>query len=201
MSKVKYCYGGIGFRTKADIKKYAQQILHEEIPMNKQFMLDIMENHPTKIFDNPVITIGINDYGINQFLADGEPFSYLKCISPPSKSAHIKANVTRALRNAIKQQIFDFRDSKCINGSYMCEISNELLPRCDIEIDHHYELMPFKTIVSNYLNEYKISLSDIKIESLPNGGWCLCEPEQFQLYHKKHAILRVLKKSINQSHR
>lgn len=61
--------------------------------------------------------------------------------------------------------------------------------------------MPFKSIVAKYLDEYKLELKDIKIKSLKQGGHTLQNPSEFQEFHRQHAVLRCIKKSINQTHR
>lgn len=67
-------------------------------------------------------------------------------------------------------------------------------------IDHHYEILPFKQLLIQFLDDEQINLADV--ETVPDGtrGRKLNNNElqkKFETYHKDHANLRAIAKEAN----
>ena len=205
-----YNLGNKYFKKKSEITDYVktllnrlsigQQILGDDL----ELITDLLSWHPEYesiwIVENK-ITVEPNDFGHRQFMLNGEPFSYPKCIRSGNKEMNTRHNVLRACRRAIQCQIDGYLEKRNQNGFYTCEKTGEnMLYRSDIHVDHDFENgKQFLTIVEEFLIEEKYTWNTIPLKSLSNGGHMLEGNiySSFQNFHEKNAMLRIIIKSKN----
>ena len=124
-------------------------------------------------------------------------WSFLACLTPPTREAEAKA----AFRTAIRDQIVEFR--ACIElGGLVCPITGEALTGHDqIHIDHE---IPFETLLSRFLDEQSVQIDSIDVIPTRDGS---TEHElrddrirsAWQRYHREHALLRAVSRRANLS--
>lgn len=103
-----------------------------------------------------------------------------------------KVNLLRALRNAIEQQINDFRKNNPLNHINICPITNEILG-LDAEVDHQ---IPFHILAEEWIrNNKNISY----IYNLDKFNYILQEPyySSWFNFHLEKSILRWVSKEGN----
>ena len=103
-----------------------------------------------------------------------------------------KANLIRALRNTIEQQIHDFRKNNPLNPINICPITNDILGS-DAEVDHQ---IPFHILAEEWIKQNKnISY----IYSLDKFDYILQEPHYISWFnfHLEKSILRWVSKEGN----
>lgn len=103
-----------------------------------------------------------------------------------------KANLIRALRNAIEPQINEFRKNNPLNPTNICPITNETLG-LDAEVDHQ---IPFHILAEEWIkNNKNISY----IYNLDKFDYILQEPyySSWFNFHLEKSILRWVSKEGN----
>jgi hypothetical protein len=108
-----------------------------------------------------------------------------------------KDNLKIAMRVAIQPQIYEFKNSQT---RYICELCNETER---IEIDHHSEKMPFAKMYNDFMEINKLPLPTSFDDTISHIK-CFKETDNefknnWAVYHKKNAILRMLCRSCNGS--
>ena len=124
----------------------------------------------------------ITDFG------DEITFSPRKCLNKPKHSAQVK----RAMRNIIHDQIIEFRNELFKSGVVKCEIPCEVLNQDNVHIDHIY---PFDALVKDFLELNNITFEDIKLVNEGNNQPQFVDTNLAQKwydYHKQNAKLRPL---------
>ena len=201
--------GNKPFRTKKLIIEYFQQyhntndngtILDDE---HHNVMFDLLKWHPIykkwniSPTSNIIFKLGIDDYNnkFYEYWTDGQwhSFSYLTCIKSESEEKYHKSNCISAFRDAIRPQIVKFREENnvCCN----CGVFENL------EVDHKYDEMPFKTLIQNYLDDTKTDYKDYELTSHYASGDTLSNKDDiaWKSYHQENAILRSLCRSCHQN--
>lgn len=102
-------------------------------------------------------------------------------------------NLLRALRNAIKEQIYDFKKNNKLNIDNICPITGDKL-NTDAEVDHE---IPFNILAKEWINnnsniEYYYDINEMNY-TLDNKFL-----KKWQDYHYKNAKLRWVTKKGNQ---
>ena len=114
------------------------------------------------------------------------------CLHQEKKLAKI---LKEAGRNTIRPQIQEYLDAVAIDvfvePRYMCEITGELYERPYVHVDHHFDIIPYKDIIQQYMEIHK---EGIEVEDS-----LMKEPHytKFNDFHRQKAILRIIKKEIN----
>jgi len=187
------------FKTKTALKKYTQEILYAnkiQKRFTSTFIDELIKWHPKYI---EKVGTGVKEYFIDMVPPyNKHPGLYIvrkdntisniswnKCIRIPTRIEE----VNRAARGEIRQQICDFRKTLPIQTK--CHITDVTIINGDLHVDHE---IPFKTLFSNWCNEFGIIPESIETynkegradsyfkQKILSGLW--------QMYHKKHAILR-----------
>ncbi len=114
-----------------------------------------------------------------------------------------ESNATKAFRLCIQPQIQEFRRSTFQGGAIVCPLTSLTLQNDkDTHIDHHYDILPFKVLLTSFLEDEEMKLADIETVSDGTRGRKLKDPYlqcKFEAYHKKHAVLRTIAKKANLS--
>jgi hypothetical protein len=162
--------------------------------------MELFKNHPEypdKVKNVVDIAI-VNNKLINKYFElqliknDGttDDISYKKCIYKPSTNNSLK----QAMRYAIKDQIFDYKDS-C--DELICEICGS---EQNIQIDH---VILFKQLYDCFLKQNTLIIPTTFDNTYFNSAKFKEFDKEFvnswSNYHKKHAILRCLCNKCNQS--
>jgi hypothetical protein len=204
-----YILGNKNFKTKKLITEYFQSyhnandsgtILDAE---HHDVMFDLLKWHPMYYkwnilpISNIIFRLNIDDYGnkFYEYWHDGEwhSFSYLTCIKRESAAKYHKANCISAFRDAIRPQIRKFRED-----NHVCCNCGGLE---NIEVDHNYNEMPFKTLIQNFLYYTRTDYSDYELTSHYASGDTLSkeDSDKWESYHRGRAILRCLCRSCHQN--
>ena len=103
-----------------------------------------------------------------------------------------KANLIRALRNAIEPQIIDFRKKNPLNHNNICPVTNGILG-LDAEVDHK---IPFHILAEEWIKNNK-DISYIYV--LDKFDYILQEPHytSWFKFHLEKSILRWVSKEGN----
>ena len=120
-------------------------------------------------------------------------FSWKVCINgPPSQSAQVK----KALRSSIAEQISHFKKENFPNGIAHCAISGERLTWNACNVDHCGP-RTFQVLVDEWMTEENLLFEDIKVQ---NGKfiWEMLDSRQRNSWLKFHSVnakLRLLSPS------
>lgn len=170
---------------------------------DKLFLITIFKNHQhweQKKGSNPKdILIEKTPFGNNCFFIlreDGTKtdISYIKSLSNPKH----KTSVLSALRYAVKDEIFNFKNNNVVFGETKCEISKEVLFKHNCHIDH-YDLTFFK-LSEIWIN--KIGLENIKLSDSVDNSFnvYLLDKElerDFIKFHNNNTNLRAVTNTVN----
>ena len=104
-----------------------------------------------------------------------------------------KANLARAMRDAIEEQIQIFCSSNPLNPEDICPITHETL-KTDAEVDH---VIPFHVLKDDWIKSYCAKI--VYSYDLSKMNYILCEPccKSWQDYHLEKARLRWVSKEGN----
>lgn len=166
------------------------------------FFNELIKNHPEKetkladyngklcIVQNP---INKRDFSLAFYKTNGksETISWNSCIK--GKPDTLKETITKALRDEIQCQIWDFKKNK-----KYCSVCKKQIPYDQMDIDHCGE-MEFKDIAKKYLQNKSFKMSDFKKNPKT------CQPnfcnriyaKEWQEYHKKYSVLQCLCKQCH----
>ena len=217
-----YYVGDKFFNTQKELREHIRSILYRYRDFENlndedfEFMCEILNRHPD--IDRK-IKAGIKSihaetnqdwnntrsFFINRVDGTKTDFSFEKCIKGVDKDKYLNLFKTAA-RNAIKDQILDFRNAFFAeyadnNGYIICPIEGIKINNEQAHVDH---IPPhtFDSIVNDFTSEEKIDLTKIQYYGF---GDCESKKEfkdeelerKFALYHKKRAKLRVLSKKAH----
>lgn len=181
--------GGRRFGSKADLKEYVKAFIGRrgacEInngDSDYEFLVALFQNKPSNVGATPtVFHIHKNQFTskIDTISADGEPFSWNKCIAGRDSSGN--EHLVEACRNAVTEQLFDFwrPDGKCA----VCGGTDNL------EIDHVNEFSTmFNSFWSGRTRPTEFVNNDKKVRVFADTQIM----NEWQKYHKQNAILQYL---------
>ena len=129
-------------------------------------------------------------------------FSYLTCIKGCNKDQNNKRKVNIAARGSIAQQINKYRDSQQLTcGKFKCSLNGEFYNRNDIHVDHNYNIITFIKLLSDFLESKKLNYNSVKLTVDEHEHHCFFPDidNEWQEYHKKHAVLRCINRFDNLS--
>jgi len=212
--------GNKEFKTKVQITKHCQQLI-SKYPDNSDvgnddliFLCELFKFHDEWEQKSAGIIVAIRpttttDYGNRCFILHKKdstkidisvPHS-IKCIPTARSKNRLPQRLLdfkSAARNAIKIQIFEFRDMTLQNNP-ICELTDELLTRQNADVDH---IAPntFDRLLYNFCSVHKINPVDVDIESI-NGTIAKISNSDIEnnwmKYHQLYAELRLISKTAN----
>lgn len=215
---MKYSVGGKHFRTKSEIVKHIQGILHgnpvgKPIPSDDMdFLIDLVLTQHRWAKEKigcgvESVRININPVWKNKGFVihrvDGTctDFSFMECINKPSDWK--RSDVISACRRSVMDQILSFKSnffSK--NQDAVCVITGEKL-HGNSHVDH-VPPQTFESLFKEWVSEFGININSVEVSGYGDG-----EVEKyfvdssvsksFMDFHAKRAILRVISKNANLS--
>lgn len=207
----KYSIGNLQFSTKTNAKKMVSEWLQHSYSgyvatdEDLKWIIPLFKMHPRFEDKGGLEMVGIEigfastAFHFNVVLENGmrTDFSYIKCMNGYANTK--KHDVMIAMRDIIRPQIMAYKRRLFSDGNVVCSVSGMTLHEVDLHIDHHFELMPFKKIVDDFLNKENITVDDIPIVSL--GVTHDIDDHELRQrwydFHEKKAILRPVHKHIN----
>ena len=202
--------GALQFKTKKDAKAMISQWLKYSysgyVPSDEElsWIVPLLQMHPRfeeKALDMVAIEVSYSPpaFHFNIIKSDGtcEDMSYNKCLSGCANS---KRHATlKACRDIIRPQIKEFRDGLLARGHVHCSVTGKRLCVNSMHIDHDYDQLPFRDMVSTFLGKEGLEYEDVEVLSL--GVWHAFKDEELSKrwfdYHKDFAVLRVLDKEVH----
>lgn len=200
------------FKTKPDITKYFQSYHNSHIVgtilegEHKIVMTDLIKRHPNydewDVRGEIEFKLNMDGYGNKNYLMkNGDEwysFSYIKCIKSGTKENNIKANVNNAAREAIRNQILEFREQHKKNNLFQCDTCCKYFET--IDVDHDFSQITFQTLLNKFMNIKKKEFKSFELVETPNGSlFNSIDCDEWCQYHKKHAILRLLCRHCHQN--
>ena len=208
---------GIYFPTQTALKDYIREIV-KQYPdegilsdVHFSFVQSLIERHPqaeTKIGAglhkiiirrNPIFW---NNRGFHLFRIDGSDtdVSWVECL----KATPHYQKVMAAMRNLIRDQIVDFKQSFFENGGDLCVLTGEFIDPSSAHVDH---IAPatFQNLVLEFCKKLDINLDTIKLrdETIDNKYFDIIADDNlsclWQEYHRQNAKLRVISQKGNLS--
>lgn len=207
----RYSLGPLKFKTKIDAKKMISEWLHTSytgyIPSDEemQWIIPLLQMHPRFEEKGGLMMTGVNvtysppAYHLNMILENDNTvdISYNKCLV---KSANSQRNaVMKALRDIIRPQIASFKANIIANGDIRCAITDKILDSSELHIDHNFDILPFRTIVDNFMSKENRQIDDIRVVSrgITHDLEDTDLHDRWYKYHESVAILRPLQKHVN----
>jgi hypothetical protein len=208
--------GGINFRTKAELRKYAGDIRHryklgERIgPEDDDFLRSLLLRHPeyellvgcgVEYFFTRINRQCSESLGFWFRRLDGSEtdFSYLACVSPKPHGERVR----QALRHAVSEQIWAFKLKEMDRfGTFMmCPVEGVMFRTRDAHVDH-VTPYTFKVLVDRFLAEREIDTTDVGLAEHVDGQFNdgLLDDQlrsDWQDCHAKHAVLRLVSRKAN----
>lgn len=203
------------FHTKKQVIEYCRKVIKEQ-PPNIDFEDDVIFDLLKYRRDEserfaPGKKLQVRKSGHNNYCLHygGMQFSMHTCVGllptrnrnlAQQQKARLLANIKEAFRFDIMDQKYAYRD-KCMfeDGLIECEITHVVHDVANIHVDHNFSVITFATLVRSFIRDEKISLQKIRPLSAGPGNHTLPEPirQKWQNYHRKHAVLRCIRKDIN----
>lgn len=109
--------------------------------------------------------------------------------------------INSRMRTIITPQINEYRAVHINNDrTITCAITGEKLPIKGIEVDHNFDVITFKELVNNWMEENGITYKHLdEIDAFVSAD---CPySKSWKIYHKNHAVLRCIKTELNQQGR
>ena len=170
-----------------------------------EFLRDLLELHPEA---TQKIGVGVAFFRVQQnmgsrgfwlYRVDGTStdWSFLACLTPPSREAEARA----AFRTAIRDQVAEFRTNLELSG-LVCPITGEPLTSFNqIHIDHE---IPFEDLLARFLDDEEMELGRVAVVPTSDGS---TDTElldhglrgAWQRYHRERALLRAVSRRANLS--
>lgn len=182
---------------------YAYKIGERVTAEHDAFLRDLIDLHPESDLK---IGCGISFFTVEQNYGSRgfwltrtddtiTDWSFLACITPPSRRVEAK----RAFRTAIRDQILRFRSE--LPNAFVCPVSGEQLTRETSHIDHH---TPFDWLLSMFLESCDTKLDDVAVTPTADGATDtdLSDPViriNWQRFHLLTAKLRAVSPRANLS--
>ncbi len=214
-----YMIGNKEFKTKDQITKHCQQLI-SKYPDNCDvenedliFLCELFKFHDEWEQKSTGVIVAIRptttDYGNRCFMMhkkDGTKIDIsvphsIKCIQTARTKNRLPQQLLdfkSAARNAIKMQIFEFRDM-ALQTNPICELTKELLTRQNADVDH---IAPntFDRLLYNFCSLQKINPVEVDVESI-NGTIAKISNSDIEnnwmKYHQSYAELRLISKIAN----
>ncbi|MBN2237801.1 MAG: DCL family protein [Bacteroidales bacterium] len=172
-------------------------------------IMDLLETHP-KVTEK--IGVGINmvkiarlKYNTKSFelvRGDGstEYFSYTKRINAPkSDFTRFREACRQVIQEDMRKVKIDYFEKYSSMGKVKCQETGESLRYEELNIDHR-QPNTFSVIVDRFIELKNLKLNEIEyiqIDGAPNELKDKNLKEEFRLYHKNKANLRIVKKQLN----
>lgn len=206
----KYKLGNQQFKTKKAIKEHIRSIVTKysdnSILDDDDFdlMMDLLKLHPNskqkigmgvwiikRIISREYKTPG---FELVRFDGTSTDFSWRQCLEP---SNH-KADVKKACREVIKQQIMEFRNGFMSNGIrvFVCPITKIETPVSELHVDHKPPFT-FATIFDDWVLANEIDINKIKLKGYGDNNETLefadsGIADNFAQFHLTFAELRMV---------
>jgi hypothetical protein len=188
---------------KAILNKYA---LNHTIIEERDFLVNVFKNHPNwqekRGHGGKRIFIGQDNYKHRCFFIERidntvVDISYLTAIAGNSKSDLERIKI--ACRTAILPEIIDFRNKNVIFGVTKCAISDEILTKENINIDH-YDLK-FSEMFELWIKRYnpKELVKNIMVQDQTSIFINNEILNDFISFHNLNCKLRAVTKHVNQN--
>jgi hypothetical protein len=188
---------------KAILNKYA---LNHTIIEERDFLVNVFKNHPNwqekRGHGGKRIFIGQDNYKHRCFFIERidntvVDISYLTAIAGNSKSDLERIKI--ACRTAILPEIIDFRNKNVIFGVTKCAISDEILTKENINIDH-YDLK-FSEMFHLWIKRYnpKELVKNIMVQDQTSIFINNEILNDFISFHNLNCKLRAVTKHVNQN--
>ena len=188
---------------KAILNKYA---LNHTIIEERDFLVNVFKNHPNwqekRGEGGKRIFIGQDNYKHRCFFIERidntvVDISYLTAIAGNSKSDLERIKI--ACRTAILPEIIDFRNKNVIFGVTKCAISDEILTKENINIDH-YDLK-FSEMFALWIKRYnpKELVKNIMVQEQTSIFINNEILNDFISFHNLNCKLRAVTKHVNQN--
>jgi hypothetical protein len=187
---------------KTILNKYA---LNHTIIEERDFLVNVFKNHPNWLEKRGKggrrIFIGQDNYKHRCFFIERidntvVDISYLTAIAGNNKSDLERIKI--ACRTAILPEILDYRNKNVIFGVTKCAISNEILTKENINIDH-YELK-FSEMFDLWIKKYipKELVKNIQVQDQTSSFTNDIILNDFISFHNLNCKLRAVTKHVNQ---
>jgi len=187
---------------KTILNKYA---LNHTIIEERDFLVNVFKNHPNWLEKRGKggrrIFIGQDNYKHRCFFIERidntvVDISYLTAIASNNKSDLQRIKI--ACRTAILPEILDYRNKNVIFGVTKCAISNEILTKENINIDH-YELK-FSEMFDLWIKKYipKELVKNIQVQDQTSSFTNDIILNDFISFHNINCKLRAVTKHVNQ---
>jgi len=188
---------------KTILNKYA---LNHTIIEERDFLVNVFKNHPNWLEKRGKggrrIFIGQDNYKHRCFFIERidntvVDISYLTAIAGNNKSDLERIKI--ACRTAILPEILDYRNKNVIFGVTKCAISNEILTKENINIDH-YELK-FSEMFDLWIKKYipKELVKNIQVQDQTSSFTNDIILNDFISFHNLNCKLRAVTKHVNQN--
>ena len=207
-----FCIGPLNFATKREAREFVMSYLKQAVPgavpiADQEWIISLLQMHPryvAKSANADEVVVMRSDFGQNCFgfrKQDNslEDVGTKKIFDKSSCSA--ESNAYSAFRRCIQPQIDEFRRVAFCSGPMICPVTlAEICNDKETHIDHHFDILPFKKLLTQFLEKEDVNLKDV--ETVPDGtrGRKLKNSElflKFETYHKDHAVLRAIAKRAN----
>jgi hypothetical protein len=184
------------------LNKYA---LNHTIIEEREFLVNVFKNHPNWLEKRGKggrrIFIAQDNYKHRCFFIERidntvVDISYLTAIAGNNKSDLERIKI--ACRTAILPEILDYRNKNVIFGVTKCAISNEILTKENINIDH-YELK-FSEMFDLWIKKYipKELVKNIQVQDQTSSFTNDIILNDFISFHNINCKLRAVTKHVNQ---
>ena len=203
------------YATKKDALSHYKTILNsydfgETLKQNDfNDILDLLDTHP-KVKEK--IGVGIDKIRIAKLKyetksfelvrVDGstEYFSYTKRInSPKTDFSKFREACRQAIQEDLRNVKLSYFDKHSKKGKVKCQETGKLLRFEELNVDHR-QPNTFSVIVDRFVELKNINLKSIGYLTVDGGPNELADrklKEDFRLYHKEKANLRIVEKSLN----
>jgi hypothetical protein len=149
---------------------------------------------------------GTNCFRVVRVDGTGTDFSVKSCIT--GRAPTQKQEVSRALREEVKFDLFDardkfFKENRGADGKVACGKTSERISREDAHMDH-MPPMTFEVLVTTFLGARGLSVDDVSVTSSVDEQTVpkildRALAEAFKRFHNAMATLEIVKKQVNLS--
>lgn len=205
--------GEIEFKTKKAATAAVREILYRYQPgdtltdSDAEFMLGVLCRHPEA---DEKVGCGVSSIQVEQngptvgfwlTRRDGSrtDFSFVACITPPTKEAEAKAAMRLEIRNQIeryRESVFARRDET------RCPIGGDTITKATCHVDHASPT--FTELVRGFLTIEGKALRDVAVLPTTDGSTTTIMADRdlaarWSEYHRAHATLRTVSRAANLS--
>lgn len=179
MSTKKYTLGDKNFKTKKEMTEFVSNYVKHSVPGEKvlqkdrSWIIELLSKHPRfkeksdKMTDIIVDkTSGVHHFALVLEGGHREDISFHKCLKPSLNTS--EAQVKSAFRASIKGQIEIFRSEKfAAQNEIRCPVTGiTLRDDADTHIDHDYTVLPFRTLLENFMKDTQLLPFALTMEHL-----------------------------------